>query len=44
MIYHKGGTWTYQDICDVEDCIDMWRFKKKGNRIYVKYSRKEKSE
>jgi hypothetical protein len=42
MIYHKGGTWTYQDICDFEDCIDMWRFEKKGNRIFVKYPRKEK--
>jgi len=43
MIYHKGGTWTYQDICDAEDGVDMWRFEKKGDKIFVKYPRKEKN-
>jgi hypothetical protein len=43
MIYHKGGSWTQQDIHDYEDCIDMWRFEKKGDKIFVKYPRKERN-
>ena len=41
MTYHKIGAWTYQDICDFEDCIDMWRFEIIGRGIRVK--RKEKN-
>jgi hypothetical protein len=43
MIYHRAGIWTQQEINDFEDCIGMWRFEKKGNRIFVKYPRKETS-
>jgi hypothetical protein len=43
MIYHRAGIWTQQDINDFEDCVDMQRFEKKGNRIFVKYPRKEKA-
>jgi hypothetical protein len=41
VIYHKDGTWTQQDMNDFEDCVDMQRFEKKGDRIFVKYPRKE---
>jgi hypothetical protein len=40
MIYHKIGVWTYQDICNFEDCIDMWRFETIGNGIRVKREEK----
>ena len=43
MIYHRAGIWTQQEINDFEDCVDMQRFEKKGNRIFVKYPRKETS-
>ena len=41
VIYHKDGTWTQQDMNDFEDCVDMQRFEKKGDRIFVKYPQKE---
>ena len=39
--YRLLGEWTYQDKCDIEDCVDMWRFEKIGDGIYVKHKRKE---
>ena len=39
--YRLLGVWTYQDKCDIEDCVDMWRFEKIGDGIYVKHKRKE---
>jgi hypothetical protein len=41
MKYHKIGDWTHQDICNFEDCIDMWRFEIVGNGILVKHKLKE---
>jgi hypothetical protein len=37
MIYHRAGIWTQQEINDFEDCVDMQRFEKKGNKIRVKH-------
>jgi hypothetical protein len=39
--YRLLGEWTYQDKCDIEDCVDMWRFEKIDDGIYVKHKRKE---
>jgi hypothetical protein len=36
MTYRKIGVWTYQDICDFEDCTNMGYFEIIGNGIRVK--------
>jgi hypothetical protein len=43
MIYHLKGIWTEQDICDLEDHIDMWRFEIRGNSIRVKEKKHEQA-